>query len=327
MEREPLLLTAEDVLSEPEPTPGKLIKITPHMLKVADAAVDISERSADERDKAFTTRYLVQATLPYRKPKGDPPLWYRINGNYTLSVQPGYITPQGEQEPQCVGYPYGSIPRLLMFWLTTEALRTGNRKLVLGNSLAEFVRQLGLNPDNGSTGAKRSDKRRLHDQMERLFHARLSFEYTGGPSQDWVRMEVAPKGKLWWDLKSPDEQLILYESWIELGEEFFKAITEAPIPVDMRALQALKNSPLALDLYAWSTYKTYQVNKKRKPQRVSWQQLQAQLGTEGESVKRFKQHAKKALGKITSLYPGLNLDEVDGGLIIHPGLTAVPKKN
>ncbi len=152
MEREPLLLTAEDVLSEPEPTPGKLIKITPHMLKVADAAVDISERSADERDKAFTTRYLVQATLPYRKPKGDPPVWYRINGNYSLSVQPGYVRVPGSHEPRWVGYPYGSIPRLLMFWLTTEALRTGGRKIVLGNSLVEFMTQLGLNPRNGGPG-------------------------------------------------------------------------------------------------------------------------------------------------------------------------------
>ena len=327
MEREPLLLTAEDVPSEPQPKPGKQIKITPHMLRVADAAVDISDSPADERDKAFTTRYLVQATLPYRKPKGDPPIWYRINGNYTLSIQPGYARKPGTSEPQCVGYPYGSIPRLLMFWLTTEVLRTGERKLVLGNSLADFMTQLGLNPRNGGPGSKRSDRKRLHEQMERLFKAKISFEYTDANVNRWLDMQVAPDGKLWWDLNADGQQLALYESWVELGEKFFQAITEAPIPVDMRALNVLKNSPLALDLYAWSTYKTYQVNKKKKPQRVSWQQLQAQLGTENGNVKGFKQEAKKALGKITSVYPGLNLDEVDGGVIVHPGLTAVPKKS
>jgi len=313
----------EKTLSAQQAKPEKPIKITPHMLRVADAAVDISERPADERDKAFTTRYLVQATLPYRKPKGDPPVWYRINGNYSLSVQPGYVRVPGSHEPRWVGYPYGSIPRLLMFWLTTEALRTGNRKIVLGNSLAEFTRQLGLNPDNGSAGAKRSDKKRLHDQMERLFNAKISFEYADEQRRSWLHMQVAPKAELWWDLSAPDQQLTLDESWIELGEEFFKAITEAPVPVDMRALQALKNSPLALDLYAWSTYKTYQVNKKRKPQRISWQQIQAQLGTENDSLKRFKQEAKRTLRKVAAVYPGLRLEEAEGGVIIRPGLTAI----
>ncbi len=327
MEREPLLLTAEDVPSEPQPKPGKQIKITPHMLRVADAAVDISEHPADERDKAFTTRYLVQATLPYRNPKGDPPIWFRTNGNYTLSIQPGYVRRKGESEPQWLGFPYGSIPRLLMFWLTTEALRKGDRKLTLGNSLVEFMTQLGLNPRNGGPGSKRSDRRRLHDQMERLFRAKISFDYADENRQSWLDMQVAPKANLWWDPKVDGQQLTLYESWVELGEEFFKAITEAPVPVDMRALMVLKNSPLALDLYAWSTYKTYQVNQKRKPQRVPWRLLQAQLGTENLDTKDFKKYAKKALRKIVSVYPGLNLDEVDGGLIIHPGLTAVPKKS
>lgn len=326
MAREPLILTAEDARSEPEPKPQKLIKITPHMMRVADAAVDISERPADERDKAFTTRYLVQATLPYRNPKGNPPLWYRVNGNYTLSVQPGYVRRPRTSEPQCVGYPYGSIPRLLMFWLTTEALRTGGRKVVLGSSLAEFMTQLGLNPRNGGPGSKRSDRKRLHDQMERLFKAKISFEYTDANVNRWLDMQVAPDGELWWDVNADGQQLTLYESWVELGEKFFKAITEAPVPVDMRALMVLKNSPLALDLYAWSTYKTYQVNKKKKPQRISWRQLQEQLGTENADTKDFKKYAKKALGKITSVYPGLNLDEVEGGVIVRPGLTAVPKK-
>jgi hypothetical protein len=36
-----------------------------------------------------------------------------------------------------------------------------------------------------------------------------------------------------------------------LGENFFEAITAAPVPLDMRVLKTLKRSPLALDLYAW----------------------------------------------------------------------------
>jgi hypothetical protein len=47
------------------------------------------------------------------------PAWSRTNGNYALTIQPGWDT----WEKQSFGYPYGTIPRLLIFWLTTEALR------------------------------------------------------------------------------------------------------------------------------------------------------------------------------------------------------------
>jgi hypothetical protein len=322
MEKEQLTLELETMLSVPS---SKLLKIKPSHLRLIDAGEKITEEEPDSQDKAFTTRYLVQATLPYRCPKDNPPFWYRVNGNYTLTIQPGMRTNHKTGVPESTGYPFGSVPRLLLFWLTTEAVRTGKRKLTPGNSLAEFVKEIGLNPDNGSTGAKRSDKRRLHDQMERLFRAKISFDYHAPGMKSWLDMQIAPKAALWWDFKNPD-QLPLYESWIELGEDFFNAITHSSFPVDMRALKALKNSPLALDLYAWCTYKTYLVSKSRKPQRVSWRQLQEQFGTENEHVKSFKQTAKYALRKISVVYPGLNLDEIDGGLIINPGATAIPSR-
>ena len=67
------------------------------------------------------------------------------------------------------------------------------------------------------------------------------------------------------------EQPALWGSWIELGEAFHEAIIAAPIPVDLRAIQALKNSLLALALDTWATYKTYSANRSGKPaQAVLW---------------------------------------------------------
>lgn len=319
MEKEPLRLEQETM---PAVVPSKPPRIKPSHLRLIETGEKIAEESPDGQDKAFTTRYLVQATLPHRNPKDNPPFWYRINGNYTLTIQPGTRRNPKTGEPESLGYPFGSLPRLLLFWLTTEAVRKGSRRLTLGNSLGEFMTQLGLNHRNGGTGSKRSDRHRLHDQMRRLFKAKISFEYSVPGVESWLEMQVAPKASLWWDVKSPD-QLDLYESWLELGEEFFNAITRTPFPVDLRALRALKNSPLALDLYAWSVHKTYAVSKKGRPQRISWKQLQEQFGADYNDPKDFKRYAKYALRKIALLYPGLNLDEVDGGLIVHPGRTAI----
>ena len=46
----------------------------------------------------------------------------------------------------------------------------------------------------------------------------------------------------------------LFPSWIELGEDFLNAAITSTVPYDLRALRALKRSPLALDLDALVNY-------------------------------------------------------------------------
>jgi hypothetical protein len=114
--------------------------------------------------------------------------------------------------------------------------------------------ELGLNSSNGGTGAKRSDARRLRNQMQRLFWSRISFqaatERDGRQGEIRLGMAVTDRTEFWWSHKEPD-QAALWGSSIELSEKFFAAITAYPVPADVRALRALKSSALALDLYAW----------------------------------------------------------------------------
>lgn len=275
----------------------------------------------DALDKAFLARNLVQVTLPHSNP-GDVPVWGRTNGNLTLTIKPDWSIDPQSGKPVCVGLPYGTIPRLLLFWITTETLRQKSRRLVLGDSLSAFMRQLDLTPTGGRWGSIP----RLRDQMQRLFRAKISFETTMEAGDDrgkqWTDMPVAPKGELWWNHRQPEQQA-LFGSWIELGEEFYNSIIEAPVPVDLRALLALKKSPLALDLYAWSTYRTYRVNRSGRSQFIPWRGLMKQFGGDYADVKNFKRKAKDALRKVQAVYPGLVLDDKPGGFIIRPGLTAV----
>jgi hypothetical protein len=287
--------------------------------KLVDASVLIYGEQATAKDAAFIARELIQATLPHKSP-GNVPVWTRTNGNLSLIIQQGY-----DRTGKPYGYPFGTVPRLLLFWLTTEALRGKNsenpRRIALGHSLTGFMRELGLNPDNGSLGAKRSDARRLREQMERLFRARISFEREQETPQasgiGWVEMPVAPRGELWWNYKTPEQDTI-FESWIELGEDFHKAITAAPVPVDMRALRALKSSALALDLYSWLTYEAFRAHKSGKPRFETWEQLQGHLGGEYKQVADFRRKAKAALTKIQAVYPNLKLGEKAGGIQVLP---------
>lgn len=300
------------------------MSLTPQHHKLLDAAEAI-RLDPDKTEAAFIARQLVQATLPHRNP-GDVPAWSRTNGTLTLGIQQGWDFKKNKP----VGYPYGTIPRLLLFWITTEALRTKNLRLELGNSLASFMRQLGLEPATGR--GKRGDAKRLRDQMQRLFQAKISFYQTreekGRKGDAWLNMDVAPKGVLWWDEKQP-EQRALWDSWIQLGEDFFNAITAAPVPVDMRALKALKSSPLALDLYAWATYSAYRTQKSGQSRSVSWKALHEQLGAEYHDMKEFAKSARIALRRVQSVYPELGLEFEKGGVKVlpcNPVITIQPKK-
>ena len=240
--------------------------------KIEAAAAQISARPS-ESEAAYLARELVQCTLPHSDP-GDVNGWARTNGNFSLVLQPGF----DNKSKKSIGLPYGPLPRLLLLWIVTEAIRTQSRTIRLKDTLNEFLREIGLDPDTGR--GPRGDATRLKKQMERLLNCRISFRYSEGGAQKgqsaFLNMEVAREGRFWWDLTNPAGGE-LFESEIVLGEVFFEAITSAPVPVDMRALLPLKKSPLAIDVYTWATYRLHTMQKAGHKQiRISLSDLSSQ---------------------------------------------------
>ena len=261
----------------------------------------------------FMARLLVQATLPHGAQPGRA--YLRTDGDLTLSI----VDLTG------VGLPYGSYPRLLLIWVTTEAVRTKSRHLELGRSLSSFMVQLGLSPTGGRWGTIP----RLRDQMRRLFSAAISTRWsreTAGTLQEQVSsLVVAEEFDLWWNPQRI-ERGFDWRSTVTLSQRFFEQTTESPVPLDLRAIRALKKSPLALDLYAWTTRR---VSYLRRPVLVSWRALQFSFGAGYADTPqgrfRFKQSTIDALRKVAVVYPNLRMEEHDRGLLIKPSATHVPR--
>jgi hypothetical protein len=294
------------------------------ILTVTAALREALPNEVDEIERAYMARQLVQCTLPHSDP-GNIPVWKRQNGHFVLSILPARDTETG----RTIGYPYGSLPRLLLFWIVSEAVRTQSRRLELGDNLADFMRQLGLHPKGRG---KRSDAKRLAQQGERLFRCLISFTATIPGAKRWKDMQIAPEGELWWDTKLPAHSSF-WNSWIELGEKFYNAITAAPVPLDMQALRKLKQSPLALDLYALSAFKAYHANRLQRVQVIPWSGLLAQLGANyrPERLDNFQARIKSTMRKVAAVFPAGQLQieyqparrqrgrNVEGGIHFLPG--------
>lgn len=271
-------------------------------------------------DRAYMTKFLIQVTLPHRQPSGDPIAWSRRNGSFSLMIRPGIIT-LADGSLQQRPYPSGSIPRLLLLWITREVVLRGERRLQLGTSLPCFMKSIGLNPDNGSLRSIRSDRKRLHDQMTNLFQSQIRFAFQDERCYAWQDLSVTSRGQIWWDFYS--DEGCLFDSWIDLGEHFYEALLQAPVPMSMRALRELKNSSLSLDLYAWSVYATFTASKRGEPFRISWARLHQNLGADYQRVRKFKEKAVLSLKSIAKVYPELRLEEDEAGLTVRSSTTPV----
>ena len=105
---------------------------TRHSFTVADQVNQlVSAREADP-DRGFMARMMALCSLPRTNP-GNRHRYVRRNGPYTLVMSAGGLCK----------LPYGNLPRLLIAWLCTEAVRTQSRELALGRSLSEFIADPG----------------------------------------------------------------------------------------------------------------------------------------------------------------------------------------
>ena len=277
-----------------------------HHFTQIDQVNQLVVASEADPDMGFMARLLALCSLPRTNP-GDRLQYKRVNGPYTLVM----TAATGNK------LPYGNMPRLLLAWTCTEAVRTQSRELVLGRSLSEFMRQIGVNTSGGS---ERGDRTRLRNQMTRLFGCTVSLTYKEAHGFKRVSSFVADKHELWWNPKRPDDPS-LWASKIMLGEQFFAEIIQHPVPLDMNILKALKRCSLGLDLYLWLNYRTFAISS---PLRFNWRQLYRQFDADPAkapdkfTVRNFRSKVLRELKKIKIAWPALHYETVKGVLVVFP---------
>ena len=146
-----------------------------------------------------------------------------------------------------------SFPGCCCFWITTEALQTKDQRLELGQSPSEFMRWLVLTPTQAEESAVMPGdcKARCADcSKQPLAFIRRWKKITDTANVGLIcrsRRKVNFGGT---HTTHDPEQGTLWGSYGVLGEHFYKAITSAAVPVDMRVLRAIK-------LHRWRSTSTH----------------------------------------------------------------------
>ena len=290
---------------------------TPAPLALAPQAVFHWDRADQERhlldttlrtpDLAFLMKSLALVALPRTDP-GKRERYVRKNGPWTLVMTAG-----GEKGR----LPYGNLPRLLLAWVCSEAVRTKRRHLLLGHSLAHFMRELGV--ESSMSGGTTGIRTRLQTQMQRLFSTAVELTYTTDEGVHRVADHITTRMDLWWNTRRPTEP-VLWESSVTLGQDFFDEIIRHPVPIDMNILRAMKRSSLGLDVYLWLTCRLFTASA---PLRLSWPQLYRQLGAHPEAtstvaVQNLRQDIIRELEKLRVAWPQLRFSIAPGALILMP---------
>ncbi|WP_413707673.1 replication protein RepA [Ralstonia sp. Ralssp110] len=279
--------------------------------KLLMAGTLIADKRPSGDELAFTHAVLCQVGLPRSEVRGRE--FMRQSGDAWVSIQAGFLDEGKGPVQQPV--PYGPMPRLALSWVSTYAKRYKTREIPIGDSASEFLRNMGMD-DQGNR------YKTLRKQMHALAACRLQLgfkgrTFNGQPVEQfdaWIPDRETHSRALW-----PGVML--------LSESYYHELQEHGVPLDNRALCALKGSALALDTYAWLAHRLHRIEG--GPRILRWKALREQFAQEyegKEADKNFKKKFLPALKNVLVVYPQAKVKQVERGLMLMASPPPVPYK-
>jgi hypothetical protein len=290
-------------MSDPD---GQVHELSPVKRRRLERSLEIQETPAERI--AYQHSVLCQTCLPYRNPGDQVRLWHRQQGIASLRLEAGAARDPKTRAYVELGLPYGARPRLILAHLNSEALKLGSPRIEVESSLSAFVRRI---QNRSPTGP---EVRRFKDQLARLAAAMVRFAIDLSHDRAFqVQTTIIDAFELW--LAKDERQRVLWPAVVELSPRYFDSLIQHAVPLDERALGALANSALALDVYAWLAQRLHRVGPGR-PQQISWEALHAQFGYGYQQIRQFRAVFKKVLAQVRSQYPAARLEVEHTGILL-----------
>ena len=278
-------------------------RLSPTAQKIVDGAVAVRETVPGEEDIAYLHAVLTQVSLPRRKMVER--FFERRSGNASLRIDAGVIDNGSKFEEQPL--PYGPMPRYMLAWFNTFALRNKTQEIPLGHSANEFMERIGYTV----SGGKRGTYTTFRSQAKALAACRLVLTIGDlGAPKTHFKGDIVEEFEAWLDLDG--RQRAIWPGRIVLSDKYYQSLNGSAVPLNHAALKALRGSALALDIYAWLAHRLHRISN-HQGNMVTWASLKEQFGDEYGNDRNgranFKREFMRVLKLVKTLYPGAQVHE------------------
>ena len=248
---------------------------------------------------------LCQMSMPYRNPGNENRRWRCKNGYLTLELDAGRAFDERLNDFIDVGLPYGPKPRLVLYHLNAEAVRTRSPVIELDASLSAFVkRTLGLDPHGRNLSV-------IRDQLTRLAAADFRIGKSEAGHSVTVHGRILSGMRLW--TPAATARRVLWPTQVQFSPEYFESLLAHAVPLNETAVAHLSHNAMALDIYTWLAQRLHRIDK-GKPAHVSWASLKEQFGAGYAQVREFRRVFKHTLAQVRVVYPDAQVEVAPLGL-------------
>lgn len=251
---------------------------------------------------------------------------YHDVGMHDWTLRAGFFSLQiiaGNSSKDCIdaGVPYGSVARLLLYYLNTEAVQTQSPLIDLESSLPDFVHPVR----SCSVGGWSS--RDAYHQLVRLAAAQFSFGPGGEDTKVKFQGPIIKSVEPW----NPESRRRgSRQTKVELSPFYFDGLMQQPVPLHEGAILCIADDAVVLDIYTWLAERLPRVGK-HDPALVPWAFLMERFGDGYTYATHFKSAFTEMLYYIEAIYPAARFHlDAEGMHLAHsepPGaqrLHAVP---
>jgi hypothetical protein len=294
---------------EQEKKQGLLTLTAPELV---EAAPDLL--APDVENPAFLHAILCQVGLPRAKVKERT--FVRTSGTASMLLEAGHYRDMWGKW-QNASLPYGTKPRLLMFHICSEVVRTRAREIDLGGSMRQFLDRIGI-----TFGGP--EVRRFKEQSRALAAMRMNLSYQTPDKLVNINTQPISRFDAWMSGDNLNSQGQLWPDELVVAQEFADTLLAHAVPLDPAAIRTLQGSSLALDVYTWLSHRLCRIRKDAGLP-LYWFSLRGQFGQEYKSDKDFKREFLKALTAAKAVYPDARVEQVRGGIRLYPSPPPVKK--
>lgn len=289
-----------------------------HLKPLSEPKRRLFEEPAPGMDEGILYQHsvLCQTCLPYRNPGDSHRRWTRKNGFLTLELDAGRAFDQRTSDFVDVGLPYGPKPRLVLYHLNAEALRTRSPVIELEHSLTGFVkRTLGLD-------AHGRNIQTVREQLTRLAACDFRIGKGDGEHSITVQARILNGLKLW---TRQDSSRAPWPTEVQFSPEYFESLLKHAVPLNESAVGRLSHTAMGLDIYAWLAQRLHRIEA-GKAVIISWNALLEQFGPGYAQVREFRRVFLRTLAQVKVVYPDARFEVAAAGLKLQPSRPPVARR-